>query len=265
MADHDGSPRRTPPVPSSRAQPRERAPGSNATDAPSAVETTASIERAHRRRASALDALRDGQDAVPPYDARDAELARLRLALAETRDENDALGEAVLAMKAALVDAGAAESAAPNSDAERSAAEAERSAAAEAERSAAAEAERSAAEAERSRLEAEARDARVSLAEVERLALELRDDLTEAERLRDLAQRAAADAASTAATAEDETRAAKAALAEAKAAALGAQRDAEAERAKRRVADGLEAALAEAKAAALSATRDRDAMAASWR
>ena len=98
MADHDGSPRRTPPVPSSRAEPRERAPGSNATDAPSAAETTASIERAHRRRASALDALRDGQDAVPPYDARDAELARLRLALAETRDENDALGEAVLAM-----------------------------------------------------------------------------------------------------------------------------------------------------------------------
>ena len=257
MADHDGSPRRTPPVPSSRAEPRERAPGSNATDASSAAETMASIERAHRRRASALDALRDGQDAVPPYDARDAELARLRLALAETRDENDALGEAVLAMKAALVDAGAAESAAPNSDAERSAAEAERSAAAEA--------ERSAAEAERSRLEAEARDARVSLVEVERLALELRDDLTEAERLRDLAQRAAADAASTAAKADDETRAAKAALAEAKAAALSAQRDAEAERAKRRVADGLEAALAEAKAAALSATRDRDAMAASWR
>ena len=168
----------------------------------------------------------------------------LRRVLADYREENDSLGEAVLAMKSALL---------------RASAEAERAAS---ERSAAALAStRDALASSR----AEVERLRASLEETEQLALELTDDLEAMKRAKSAETSAREDAEATATTAEEETAAARAMADELRDAVTRLERDAAAREARDGARDAMEAALAEARAAAESATKDRDVLAANWR
>jgi hypothetical protein len=240
MAD-DGAPRGTPPPrPSSRSGGDHSTPPRDDPDpaAPAAADADREAERRHLRRATTLDAHRD------PPDPRDAELDHLRRVLADYREENDSLGEAVLAMKSTLL---------------RASAEAERAAS---ERSAAALASaRDALASSR----AEVERLRASLEETEQLALELTDDLEAMKRAKSAETSAREDAEATATTAEEETAAARAMADELRDAVTRLERDAAAREARDGARDAIETALAEARAAAESATKDRDVLAANWR
>ena len=242
MAD-DGAPRGTPPPrPSSRSGSDHSTPPRDDPDpaapAPAAADAEREAERRHLRRATTLDAHRD------PPDPRDDEMDHLRRVLADYREENDSLGEAVLAMKSALL---------------RASAEAERAAS---ERSAAALASaRDALASSR----AEVERLRASLEETEQLALELTDDLEAMKRAKSAETSAREDAEATATTAEEETAAARAMADELRDAVTRLERDVAAREARDGARDAMEAALAEARAAAESATKDRDVLAANWR
>ena len=99
MAD-DGAPRGTPPPrPSSRSGSDHSTPPRDDPDpaASASADADGEAERRHLRRATTLDAHRD------PHGPRDDEMDHLRRVLADYREENDSLGEAVLAMKSALL------------------------------------------------------------------------------------------------------------------------------------------------------------------
>ena len=240
MAD-DGAPRGTPPPrPSSRSGSDHSTPPRDDPDpaASASADADGEAERRHLRRATTLDAHRD------PHGPRDDEMDHLRRVLADYREENDSLGEAVLAMKSALLRA--------SEEAERAASEKSAAALASA---------RDALSASR----ADAERLRASLEETEQLALELTDDLEAMTRARAAETSAREAAEATATTAEEETAAARAMADALRDAVTRLERDVAAKNARQGARDAMEAALAEARAAAESATRDRDVLAANWR
>ena len=242
MAD-DGAPRGTPPPrPSSRSGSDHSTPPRDDPDLAAAADAERDAERRHLHRATTLDAHRAPPDKDP--DPRDDEMDHLRRVLADYREENDSLGEAVLAMKSALL---------------RASAEAERAAS---ERSAAALASaRDALASSR----AEVERLRASLEETEQLALELTDDLEAMKRAKSAETSRREDAEATATTAVEETAAARAMADELRDAVTRLERDVAAREERDGARDAMETALAEARAAAESATKDRDVLAANWR
>lgn len=197
---------------------------------------------------------------VGPFSTRDGELDQLRRMLKEYRDENDALGEAVTAMRAALEAEGAAKKAAEEARdaavAERGAAEAARDEA----KAAHAQSQGSLAAAE-----VELTRTRATLDDVEQLAVDLQDDLAAARAAASEAASRAADDRGAAETAAEERVAAQAMAAELRDRIAHLERDAEVRASQLGIAEGLEVALAEARSAATSAATDRDTLAASWR
>jgi len=294
----EGAPRGAPP-------PRPASRASSDAGSPPAGDADDATSRAHRRRASTLDAHRDKSadeaDAAEVEDGEHANEARerdvsfsseeevggvddrhdvqmLHDKLLEFRVENDALGEATTALRRAL---------------RRATEEIAETRAALATAEAALEGERSASRASRETSEEEAKKTRAELGDVERLALELQGELEEARARAAEEARARRDADNAAAAAREE-RDAAAAMAESLRDALAdAARDAETSKAKtkafrekqahtaakekaafeaaalkkaeRDAGEKLGEELREARAAAERAAKDRDAMASTWR
>jgi hypothetical protein len=294
----EGAPRGAPP-------PRPASRASSDAGSPPAGDADDATSRAHRRRASTLDAHRDKSadeaDAAEVEDGEHANEARerdvsfsseeevggvddrhdvqmLHDKLLEFRVENDALGEATTALRRAL---------------RRATEEIAETRAALATAEAALEGERSASRASRETAEEEAKKTRAELGDVERLALELQGELEEARARAAEEARARRDAENAAAAAREE-RDAAAAMAESLRDALAdAARDAETSKAKtkafrekqaltvakekaafeaaalqkaeRDAGEKLGEELREARAAAERAAKDRDAMASTWR
>ena len=294
----EGAPRGAPP-------PRPASRASSDAGSPPAGDADDATSRAHRRRASTLDAHRDKSadeaDAAEVEDGEHANEARerdvsfsseeevggvddrhdvqmLHDKLLEFRVENDALGEATTALRRAL---------------RRATEEIAETRAALATAEAALEGERSASRASRETAEEEAKKTRAELGDVERLALELQGELEEARARAAEEARARRDADNAAAAAREE-RDAAAAMAESLRDALAdAARDAETSKAKtkafrekqaltaakekaafeaaalqkaeRDAGEKLGEELLQARAAAERAAKDRDAMASTWR
>ena len=286
-----GAPREAPPPrPASRASSESGSPPRDDTD-----EVDDEPERAHRRRASTLDAHRDKSfeeeeieddeqqneedEMNETYETDDSpSVAMLHQKLNEFRVENDALGEATTALRRALRRATmeTAESRQAALVAEKALLD-----------------EKEAAQIRVDKARADASDARRELEDVERLALELTDELEDVRAKFAAAKHAQRDAENAAAAAAEETSAARAmadslrdALADAgkdaetKAAKAKAFRERAAKAAEKEKNEAVEKAkvaaaeealstsaaeLEEARAAAARATSDRDAMASTWR
>jgi len=287
----EGAPRDAPPP-----RPASRAPSeSGSLPHDDAEDTDDETSRVNRRRASTLnshreksadedeerdEASRDGFDrrdwSTDATDANDVE--SLHRKLREFRVENDALGEATTALRRAL---------------RRATMETAESRAALGIAEAALRDERDAGNAARDEADAEMKRARRELDDVEKLALELKDELEEARVSAAEAKRARRDAENAAAAAAEETASARAMadalrdelaeasrVAEAKAASAKASRERAAHAAAKANEKALEcvrktaseeaasvaaAELLEARAAAERAKSDRDVMASSWR
>ena len=165
-------------------------------------------ERRHLRRATQLDAHRD------PHGPRDDEMDHLRRVLADYREENDSLGEAVLAMKSALL---------------RASEEAERARVREIRRGARLGSRRALGVSRATRSSSARRSKRA-----EQLALELTDDLEAMTRARAAETSAREAAEATATTAEEETAAARAMADALRDAVTRLERDVAAKNARRR-------------------------------
>jgi hypothetical protein len=289
----EGSPRGVPPpLPASRATSEA---GSPPCDTETGLDDDTS--RVNRRRATTLESHRDKTEAVlddetgarstfasagagASYDdeTHETDVALLRKKLNEFCVENAALGEATNALRRAL---------------SRATTERAESSAAAAVAAKALVDEKEAAEIQSDKAMEDARCARLELEDVERLALELKDELEEARQQITVTKGALRDAENAAATAKEELSAASAMAESLRDALADAERDAETAAAKTkakteraaskadtekaeavelmRIATETEATatsaaeLGEARAAAQRASRDRDAMATTWR
>ena len=258
----EGAPRGAPP-------PRPASRASSDAGSPPAGDADDATSRAHRRRASTLDAHRDKSadeaDAAEVEDGEHANETRerdvsfssseevggvddrhddrhdvqmLHDKLLEFRVENDALGEATTALRRAL---------------RRATEEIAETRAALATAEAALEGERSASRASRETAEEEAKKTRVELGDVERLALELQGELEEARARAAEEARARRDAENAVAAAREERDAAAAMADSLRDALADAARDAETSKAKTKAFREKQALLAAKEKAAFEA------------
>ena len=241
-----GSPRRgkPPPRPSSRTS-------------PSSVDDDAPVERTENEKAAAWDAIasRVMAAAGSAYEGtytpmtRDEELEQLRRRLEEYRDENDSLGEAVRAMKAAL---DAANEDAANAETTRH----ERDTAKE---------ELAKTKALLGKADATLRSLKDRVAEMEHLCLEQQDDVVASKQAMEAAEAKRAEAEGAAQASSEEAKAAQAMATELSDRVALLEADAEIKASQQGIIEGLEVALTEARQAATNASADRETFQSKWR
>ena len=215
------------------------------------------VERTEDEKAAAWDAIasRVMAAAGSAYEGtctpvtRDAEVEQLRRRLQEYRDENDSLGEAVRAMKAAL---DAANEDAANAETTRN----ERDEAKE---------ELAKTKALLAKADATLRNLKDRVAEMEQLCLDQQDDVIASNQAMEAAEEKLAEAEGAAQASSEDAKAAQAMATELRDRVALLEADADIKASQQGIIEGLEVALAEARQAAASASADRETFQSKWR
>ena len=241
-----GSPRRgkPPPRPSSRTS-------------PSSADDDVPVERTEDEKAAAWDAIasRVMAAAGSAYEGtytpvtRDAEVEQLRRRLQQYRDENDSLGEAVRAMKAAL---DAANEDAANAETLRN----ERDEAKE---------EMAKTKALLAKADATLRNLKDRVAEMEQLCLDQQEDVIASNQAMEAAKEKLVEAKGAAQASSEDAKAAQAMATELRDRVALLEADADIKASQQGIIEGLEVALAESRQAAASASADRETFQSKWR
>ena len=221
------------------------------------MDDDAPVERTENEKAAAWDAIasRVMAAAGSAYEGtytpmtRDEELEQLRRRLEEYRDENDSLGEAVRAMKAAL---DAANEDAANAETTRH----ERDTAKE---------ELAKTKALLGKADATLRSLKDRVAEMEQLCLEQQDDVVASKQAMEAAEAKRAEAEGAAQASSEEAKAAQAMATELSDRVALLEADAEIKASQQGIIEGLEVALTEARQAATNASADRETFQSKWR
>ena len=215
------------------------------------------VERTEDEKAAAWDAIasRVMAAAGSAYEGtctpvtRDAEVEQLRRRLQEYRDENDSLGEAVRAMKAAL---DAANEDAANAETLRN----ERDEAKE---------EMAKTKALLAKADATLRNLKDRVAEMEQLCLDQQEDVIASNQAMEAAKEKLVEAKGAAQASSEDAKAAQAMATELRDRVALLEADADIKASQQGIIEGLEVALAEARQAAASASADRETFQSKWR